>query len=81
MREMVGQGSESRSAFKLSWADEVEREEREEVSQSQSQSQSRQKSNPFGSARPREIVLQERGIDWRILDQDQQLKNRYFFFF
>ncbi|XP_048227116.1 uncharacterized protein LOC8267660 isoform X2 [Ricinus communis] len=46
----------------LSWADEVEQEE------AQCQLQQKQKPNPFGSARPREVVLQEKGIDWRKLD-------------
>ena len=50
----------------FSWADEVEKEE----AQAQPHQIQKQKTNPFGSARPREVVLQERGIDWRKLDQD-----------
>ncbi|KDP28230.1 hypothetical protein JCGZ_14001 [Jatropha curcas] len=57
-----------------SWADEVEKEE-EEVAQAQAQLQQKQKPNPFGSARPREIVLQEKGIDWRKLDLHLQQKS------
>uniref|UniRef100_A0A2N9FFR7 Uncharacterized protein n=1 Tax=Fagus sylvatica TaxID=28930 RepID=A0A2N9FFR7_FAGSY len=60
-------GRESKYGFALSWADEVEKEE-----EAQTQEHQKQKTNPFGSARPREVVLQERGIDWRKLDQDLQ---------
>ncbi|CAK7348383.1 unnamed protein product [Dovyalis caffra] len=49
----------------FSWADEVEKEEEE---QARFQEQQKQKSNRFGSARPREVVFQEKGIDWRKLD-------------
>lgn len=52
----------------FSWADEVEKEEEEE--EARIRTCERQKPNPFGSARPREVVLQEKGIDWRKLDQD-----------
>jgi hypothetical protein len=62
-------GRESKYGFALSWADEVEKEEEEAA---QTQEHQTQKTNPFGSARPREVVLQERGIDWRKLDQDLQ---------
>ncbi|KAL0011227.1 hypothetical protein SO802_006335 [Lithocarpus litseifolius] len=51
----------------FSWADEVEKEEEAQAQPHQIQ---KQKTNPFGSARPREVVLQERGIDWGKLDQD-----------
>ena len=54
----------------FSWADEVEKEEEEAQAQAQPHQIQKQKTNPFGSARPREVVLQERGIDWRKLDQD-----------
>jgi hypothetical protein len=54
----------------FSWADEVEKEEEE---QARFQENQKQKPNPFGSARPREVVLQEKGIDWRKLDFDLQL--------
>lgn len=61
---------ESKYGFEaFSWADEVEKEEEEEA-QAQLHQIQKQKTNPFGSARPREVVLQERGIDWRKLDQD-----------
>ncbi|KAL5983607.1 hypothetical protein ACLOJK_017695 [Asimina triloba] len=55
----------------FSWADEVEKEEAE----AQAQVQGPQKSNPFGCARPREIVLQEKGINWRKLDEQLQSSN------
>lgn len=61
---MVGGETKIESAF--SWADEVEKEEEE----ARIRTHERQRSNPFGSARPREVVLQEKGIDWRKLDQD-----------
>ncbi|KAJ6680103.1 hypothetical protein OIU79_019752 [Salix purpurea] len=54
----------------FSWADEVEKEEEE---QARFQEHQKQKPNPFGSARPREVVLQEKGIDWRKFDFDCQL--------
>ncbi|KAL5700902.1 hypothetical protein ACHQM5_026301 [Ranunculus cassubicifolius] len=54
----------SKSGF--CWADEVEKEEQEEYLNNLTRLQ---KSNPFGSARPREIVLQEKGVDWREIDQ------------
>ncbi|MBA0636343.1 hypothetical protein Godav_005307 [Gossypium davidsonii] len=54
-------GSKGGSYF--SWADEVEKEEQEAAV-----AQWQKKPNPFGSARPREVVLQEKGIDWRQLD-------------
>ncbi|KAL3572342.1 hypothetical protein D5086_026246 [Populus alba] len=54
----------------FSWADEVEKEEEE---QARFQEHQKQKPNPFGSDRPREVVLQEKGIDWRKLDFHLQL--------
>ncbi|GLT70261.1 hypothetical protein SLA2020_423540 [Shorea laevis] len=64
-------GRERKYESVLSWADEVEKEEEDAL---------KQKLNPFGSARPREVVLQERGVDWRKLDLDLQqtsnLRNR-----
>ena len=63
---MVGRESKSGSVF--SWADEVEKEEQEEeeaAGSGQAEVQTKQKPNPFGSARPREVVLLEKGIDWR----------------
>lgn len=55
----------SKSGF--CWADEVEKEEAEE---SRIRVREQKKPNPFGSARPREVVLQEKGIDWRKLDEE-----------
>ncbi|KAF2304755.1 hypothetical protein GH714_037837 [Hevea brasiliensis] len=52
-------------AMLSSWADEVEKEDEEKA---RAQVQQKEKPNPFGSARPREVVLQEKGIDWRKLD-------------
>ncbi|XP_077242809.1 uncharacterized protein LOC143883333 [Tasmannia lanceolata] len=53
----------------FSWADEVEKEEEEEArAQLLEQHKPNKKPNPFGSARPREVVLQEKGIDWRKLE-------------
>ncbi|GMI85822.1 hypothetical protein HRI_002251500 [Hibiscus trionum] len=67
---MFGRANNGGSVF--SWADEVEKEEEEEAAaaaSSEAQPQQRQKKpNPFGSARPREVVLQDKGIDWRQLD-------------
>ncbi|PON72425.1 Eukaryotic initiation factor [Trema orientale] len=60
--------SEIRRGCLLSWADEVEKEEQEQ--EEATQAHQTHKPNPFGSARPREVVLQERGIDWRTTDQD-----------
>ncbi|KAA8549106.1 hypothetical protein F0562_000790 [Nyssa sinensis] len=66
-------GSENKHCTVLSWADEAEKEEEE----AKAQLDQKQTQNPFGSARPREIVLQERGIDWRKLDKDlQQQRSR-----
>ncbi|XP_010268051.1 PREDICTED: uncharacterized protein LOC104605124 [Nelumbo nucifera] len=58
-------GSGSRPSS-WSWADEVEKEEEEEA---QLQRLQQLKPNPFGSARPREVVLEEKGIDWRKMDR------------
>ncbi|XVF22125.1 hypothetical protein REPUB_Repub12eG0146900 [Reevesia pubescens] len=60
----------------FSWADEVEKEDEEEAAAatigaggSQAQvHQYKKRPNPFGSARPREVALQEKGIDWTTLD-------------
>ncbi|PON61674.1 Eukaryotic initiation factor [Parasponia andersonii] len=60
--------NEIRRGCLLSWADEVEKEEQEQ--EEATQAHQTHKPNPFGSARPREVVLQERGIDWRTIDQD-----------
>ncbi|KAJ6343723.1 hypothetical protein OIU76_005466 [Salix suchowensis] len=65
---VAGEIKNGSAAF--SWADEVEKEEEE---QARFQEHQKQKPNPFGSARPREVVLQEKGIDWRKFDFDCQL--------
>ncbi|XP_057965532.1 uncharacterized protein LOC131156102 [Malania oleifera] len=67
--EMVGSANKLRSAF--SWADEVEKEEEAAAARTtETRFSEKRKPNPFGSGRPREVVLQERGIDWRKLDHD-----------
>lgn len=59
-----------RSRSAMSWADEVEKEEEEELA-AKFEIQEKQKLNPFGAAtRPREVILQERGINWRNIDQN-----------
>ncbi|KAL4339741.1 hypothetical protein GQ457_08G021690 [Hibiscus cannabinus] len=60
-------GRESKGGAVFSWADEVEKEEQEAAAAATGQ-QGQKKPNPFGSARPREVVLQDKGIDWRQLD-------------
>lgn len=35
------------------------------------------KPNPFGSARPREVVLEEKGIDWKKIDYCMQQPHVY----
>lgn len=74
MKKMAREGKLERYGSSSSWADEVEREEREEAQKQsirlfESKTRSR-KPNPFGAARPREVVLEEKGVDWRKLDQD-----------
>ncbi|KAJ0975583.1 hypothetical protein J5N97_017548 [Dioscorea zingiberensis] len=49
----------------FSWADEVEKEEEE--------AKFNRKPNPFGAARPREVVLEEKGVDWQKLDREREL--------
>ncbi|CAL9130770.1 unnamed protein product [Musa acuminata var. zebrina] len=66
------------ASFGFSWADEVEREEQEELEKAKGKDageedekqQPERKADPFGSARPREVVLEEKGVDWRKLDQE-----------
>ncbi|KAF4364529.1 uncharacterized protein LOC115708082 [Cannabis sativa] len=65
--------SRRKSVCILSWADEVEKEEEEEAQADLLCQTKTQKPNPFGSARPREVVLKERGIDWRVIDHGQGL--------
>jgi hypothetical protein len=67
----------ARFGFDFSWADEVEREEREQQLQSLMEQQGREakeeeqtRADPFGAARPREVVLAEKGIDWRARDRE-----------
>ncbi|ONK67574.1 uncharacterized protein A4U43_C05F1450 [Asparagus officinalis] len=62
------EGGEKKASFSSSWADAVEREEQEEA-------QKQRKPNPFGAARPREVVLEEKGVDWRKLDQGLEKNN------
>lgn len=67
-----------KTSGRFSWADEVEKEEEEEEKAQAHllhQQKPTKRPNPFGSARPREIVLQERGIDWRNLDHQLQSSN------
>jgi hypothetical protein len=68
----------ARFGFDFSWADEVEREEREQQLQSVMEQQGREakkeqhqtRADPFGAARLREVVLAEKGVDWRALDRE-----------
>ncbi|KAJ4727769.1 Eukaryotic initiation factor [Melia azedarach] len=61
--------SENKFGSALSWADEVELEEAAAAAAG-AQAHSVQKPNPFGNARPREVVLQERGVDWKNIDNE-----------
>ncbi|KAK9282297.1 hypothetical protein L1049_005211 [Liquidambar formosana] len=63
-------GGENKLGFVFSWADEVEKEEEEEEAAARTQIHEKQRPNPFGYARPREVVLQEKGFDWRKVDQN-----------
>ncbi|KAG9459578.1 hypothetical protein H6P81_004086 [Aristolochia fimbriata] len=58
----------------FSWADEVEEEEKKKLEEENEKSTKRP--NPFGSARPREKVLEEKGIDWQKLDQQLNRSSR-----
>ena len=55
-------GRESKCGTLFSWADEVEKEEEAGAGAGagRAQVQPKQKPNPFGSARPREVILQEK---------------------
>lgn len=71
----AGEGGRQREEIMVggtgfSWADEVEKEEalQSQIEKKKEEESLGKKPNPFGSARPREVVLQERGIDWRSLD-------------
>jgi Plant specific eukaryotic initiation factor 4B len=63
--------------FGFSWADEVEREEEQEMKMQTNQlpipiqrGMRVEKPDPFGAARAHEIILEEKGVDWKKLDQD-----------
>ncbi|RLN23080.1 hypothetical protein C2845_PM07G07900 [Panicum miliaceum] len=74
-----GGGAKPTTRFGFSWADEVEREEREQAAMQQQQQQEEEakreqiKADPFGAARPREVVLAEKGVDWRARDRELDL--------
>ncbi|OEL17821.1 hypothetical protein BAE44_0021159 [Dichanthelium oligosanthes] len=73
-----GGGAKPTTRFSFSWADEVEREEQEQVTMQQQQprreaKREQVKADPFGAARPREVVLAEKGIDWRARDRELDL--------
>ena len=77
-----GGGAKPTTRFGFSWADEVEREEREQAATMQQQQQppppeeakrEQIKPDPFGAARPREVVLAEKGVDWRARDRELDL--------
>ncbi|KAL5227277.1 hypothetical protein ABZP36_015542 [Zizania latifolia] len=72
--------------FSFSWADEVEREEGKQRQQEEEEEEENRpsrlggetreqttKANPFGAARPREVVLAEKGVNWRARDRDREL--------
>ncbi|GLU07302.1 hypothetical protein SLE2022_242650 [Rubroshorea leprosula] len=69
---------ESKWEALLSWADEVEKEEEVAAAAAvaTATAQQKQKSDPFAFARPREVVLQEKGIDWRKLDTNLEQPSR-----
>ncbi|CAO2203333.1 unnamed protein product [Urochloa humidicola] len=80
--ENGGGGAKPTTRFGFSWADEVEREEREQAAMQQQAQQppprkepkkEQIKADPFGAARPREVVLEEKGIDWRARDRELEL--------
>ncbi|CAL4963965.1 unnamed protein product [Urochloa decumbens] len=81
-----GGGARPTTRFGFSWADEVEREEREQAAMQQQQEEEQHqppprqeakreqiKADPFGAARPREVVLAEKGVDWRARDRELEL--------
>ncbi|KAL6850372.1 hypothetical protein ACP4OV_020999 [Aristida adscensionis] len=78
MEKKIGGGSKPAIRFGFSWADEVEREEREQqeheqvVMQQQREAKTERqgRADPFGAARPREVVLAEKGVDWRARDRE-----------
>jgi hypothetical protein len=72
-----GKPAAAQFGFGFSWADEVEREEREQEHMAADQQgreakkEKQTRADPFGAARPREVVLAEKGVDWR--DRDREL--------
>ncbi|KAF8661810.1 hypothetical protein HU200_056765 [Digitaria exilis] len=73
-----GGDAKTKIRFDFSWADEVEREEREQVAMQQvrrmeEKKREQIKPDPFGAARPREVVLAEKGVDWRARDLELEL--------
>lgn len=78
MEKASGSGSNpvTRFGFGFSWADEVEREEQEQLAVVEKQGaeakkeQKKTRADPFCAARPREVVLAEKGIDWRARDRE-----------
>jgi hypothetical protein len=79
--ENGGGGAKPTTRFTFSWADEVEREEREQAAiqqqlllpRRQEAKREQIKADPFGAARPREVVLAEKGVDWRARDRELDL--------
>ncbi|CAO2180141.1 unnamed protein product [Urochloa humidicola] len=77
--ENDGGGAKPATRFGFSWADEVEREEREQALMQQppppreEPNREQIKPDPFGAARPREVVLAEKGVDWRARDRELEL--------
>uniref|UniRef100_A0A0D9V052 Uncharacterized protein n=1 Tax=Leersia perrieri TaxID=77586 RepID=A0A0D9V052_9ORYZ len=82
-RREICVGGKPARRFSFSWADEVEREEAAQQQQHEEEKDENQpppprrggeteeqttKLNPFGAARPREVVLAEKGVDWRARD-------------
>ncbi|KAJ1283510.1 hypothetical protein BS78_03G133400 [Paspalum vaginatum] len=77
-----GGGGKPATRFGFSWADEVEREERERQEEEEQRrrrgagTEQQAKADPFGAARPREVVLAEKGVDWRARDRELDLPLR-----
>nr|QHU79739.1 eukaryotic translation initiation factor 4B1 [Oryza coarctata] len=78
-----GGGAKATRRFSFSWADEVEREEAAQQQEDDEENQPpprrggetevQTKENPFGTARPREVVLGEKGVDRRARNRDREL--------
>ncbi|KQK04100.2 eukaryotic translation initiation factor 4B1 [Brachypodium distachyon] len=79
-----GGGKDRARRFSFSWADEVEREEQQLYEQQQQpappprreEKNEPAKTDPFGAARPREVVLAEKGVDWRARDRELESSRR-----